>query len=170
MRPTDHARRTIRRAQLLLGAVAAAVAIPVGLAAAAGTPSPPLGVETVRAELIEPSPVPDIALVGAAAPVPARWSTPGGTRTGLVWAEAGLARSTEVTVVVDDQGRPVGPQTDVEDPAVSGLVAGLGTLLICWILLAVLASAWRARLAARDVMDWTDGWARVEPVWSSRAP
>jgi hypothetical protein len=32
-RPTDHARRTLRRAGLLLGAFAIAVAVPVGIAA-----------------------------------------------------------------------------------------------------------------------------------------
>lgn len=169
IRTTDRARSAIRRAQLLLGALAVAIAMPVGMAAAAMTPAPTPGVGTVRAELLQPSPAPEIALVEAATPTSARWSTPDGeTRTGLVWAEAGLAQHTQVTVAVDDQWWPVGPQIDVEDPAVTGLVAGITTVLICWALLAVLASAWRARLAARDDTDWTYGWARVEPFWSRR--
>lgn len=170
MRTTDHARRAIRRAQFLLGVLAVAMAVPVGLAVAAGTPAPAPGAATVQAELLQPSPASEIALVDAATPTPARWSTPDGTtRTGLVWAQAGLARNTSVTVTVDSLGQPVGPQVEVEDPAVTGLVAGVVTALICWALLAGLGCFWRARLAAQDLLDWTIGWARVEPLWSGRA-
>jgi hypothetical protein len=49
-----------------------------------------------------------------------------------------------------------------------GLRAAVITLVICWGQLVGAGAVWRHRLAARDLSDWADGWARVEPDWSGR--
>ncbi|WP_214407931.1 hypothetical protein [Pseudonocardia lacus] len=53
-------------------------------------------------------------------------------------------------------------------PTAAGLVAGIGTLAVCWGLLALAGAIWRARLAAHDRRALAREWARVEPVWSHR--
>jgi hypothetical protein len=146
------------------------VAVPAGLAAAE-QPAPALaaGVVVVQAELLEPGPAPELAVVGSAVPTPARWSVPGGgTRTGLLWAEAGLDRGASVTVAVDAAGRLVDADAGTEDPRTTGILAGIGVLLCCWAVLAAVSAGWRSRLAALDSSRWAADWARVEPVWSGR--
>ena len=71
-----------------------------------------------------------------------------------------LARAEEL---VDDP-RPKA----VPAGTVNGIMAGLSTLSCCWILLATAGTIWRRRLAERDLRDWADGWASVEPLWSGR--
>jgi hypothetical protein len=71
-----------------------------------------------------------------------------------------------VSVGVLAAGRPPSTPSLMAMPA--GLLVGFGILLTCWALLAAACAAWRSRLAAMDRRDWTNGWARVEPVWSGR--
>lgn len=170
MRFTDRARRTLRRARFLLGVLAVAVAVPVGVAAAGAIPAPLAGGAMVRAELLAAAPVnPSTAVVGAEVPTPARWSTPdGGVRTGLVWVEAGLAPGATVTVPVDAFGSAAAPKVRAEDPGVTGVLAGIATVLVCWTLLAIAAAAYRIRLDAIDDHSWAAGWAHFEPIWSGR--
>lgn len=52
--------------------------------------------------------------------------------------------------------------------AARGAVAGMATLIVCWVLLLTAGAIWRRRLARRDERNWADGWARVEPLWSER--
>lgn len=170
LRPTDHARRAVRRAQLLLGLVAVVVAVPVGIAAGQGSPGPSSGRLSVSAELLEPAPAAETAVTGAAVPTPARWSTPdGATHTGRLWAEAGLARGAQVTATIDPSGRPVEPGSPAEDPSVTGLLAGTAVVVTCWVLLVLAGIAAHRRLAALDSRRWAAEWARVEPLWSGRA-
>jgi hypothetical protein len=36
------------------------------------------------------------------------------------------------------------------------------------VLLVTTGAIWRRRLVERDLQGWSDGWARVEPLWSDR--
>lgn len=170
LRATDHARALLRRAQFLLAVLAVLVAVAIGLLAGASRPSgtaPQPG--TVRAELLEPAHGAEVAVAGATVPVAARWTDPSGeVRTGTVTAPAGLPAGAEVDVALDRGGAVVAPPPAVAGPIATGLVAGTGTLVACWVLLAVAGGVWRSRLAARDRRDLAREWARVEPVWSRR--
>lgn len=92
-------------------------------------------------------------------------------------AEAVLAVLAVVVAVavglIVAQGPPRAPTaittgTVFDTAAGTGLLAGAVTLAVCWVLLALLGGRWRAGLADRDTLDWTSGWARVEPGWSGR--
>lgn len=168
MRTTDHARRIVRRAQALLGALAVVIAVPVGVAAAQPQPGPREGVVTVAAEPLEPGPAPEVAVADATVSTSARWSTPdGAVHTGTPWAKAGLAPGAVRATEVDAAGQAVAPGSHVIEP-LNGLLAGVVTLLTCWALLAVAVATGRARLAARDARRWAADWARIEPTWSGR--
>jgi hypothetical protein len=78
----------------------------------------------------------------------------------LSTAPGGPARAEEIA----DELSPAGSDA----VAGNGLLAGLGTLACCWLLLLAAGAIWRRRLVERDLQGWSDGWARVEPVWSDR--
>jgi hypothetical protein len=78
----------------------------------------------------------------------------------LSTAPGALARAEEIA----DELSPAGSDVVAED----GLLAGLGTLGSCWALLLVAGAIWRRRLVERDLQGWSDGWARVEPLWRDR--
>lgn len=169
IRLTDRARRALRRAQVLLGALAVVIAIPVGAAAAGAVSTPPADAGTVQAVLLAPATTPAAAVTGAQIPTPARWAMPdGGMRTELVWVESGLAPGTTVTVPLDAFGGAAAPKIRPEDPRVTGVLAGTATLFVCWALLAIAAAVGRARMDAIDDRSWATGWAEVEPIWSGR--
>lgn len=171
MRSTDRVRQVLRRAQIVLGLAAVVIAVLIGLAAADAAPRPTsAGVTTtVQAELLASSPTLDAAVVGAAVPATARWTSSDGTiRSGELWVDAGLARGSVVTAPMDAAGELVDQVLGTEAPWVTGLLAGVGTLLSCWGLLAGVCALWRSRLALRDSLDWAAGWAHVEPRWSGR--
>lgn len=168
MRPTDRARRRLRRAQLLLGAAAVTAALPIGLAAA-GPPTPTPGVTVVQAQLLAPSPAPELAMAGRGGATPARWLDPSGqVHTGPLQADSGLADGARVPVGVDGSGRIVDPRPDVTDPAHTALLAALGMIACSWLALAVVGRAARARLDALDEQTWEAEWEDVEPLWSGR--
>jgi hypothetical protein len=152
--------------------LAVAMAVPVGVVVAGRqiAAAPASGAVTVQAELLEPALAAEMAVVvDGAVPTRARWTTAGGVvRTGLVWADAGQPRGELVAVEVDTAGGVLNGHPRTEDPLLTGLLAGTATLLCCWVVLAVVAVAWRARLAARDAVCWATDWARFEPVWSGR--
>jgi hypothetical protein len=75
-------------------------------------------------------------------------------------APGALARAEEIADELD----PAGSDAVAGD----GLLAGLGTLAGCWVLLVAAGAVWRRRLVERDLQGWSDGWARVEPLWSDR--
>lgn len=161
-RATDHARTLIRKAQLALAGLAVPVAMVVGVATAAGsTPaSTPSGLGPVGARPTS----------GWVSPTP-------GSVAGLAQAEVGRSGSAgspaagaEMTGFPAAGPRPAGT-TSIERMTgrpLDGVLAALLTLLVCWGLLAGAGAVWRRRLAARDLRDWADGWARVEPRWSGR--
>ncbi|MDT7652016.1 MAG: hypothetical protein QOI36_3422 [Pseudonocardiales bacterium] len=171
VRTTDLARRAVQRAALVLGALAVGLAVLVG-AAAAGyqVPAPAPGTLIVQAELLEPSPSPEAAMVNADLPTRARWTAPTGVpRTGLLRAEAGLARGALIPIAVDAAGVVVDARTHTAEPQLTALTVGLSTLLACWTVLAIVVTVCRARLEAVDAQQWAAEWARVEPEWSGRA-
>ncbi|WP_232661341.1 hypothetical protein [Pseudonocardia sp. TRM90224] len=160
----------MRRAQSLLAVLAVGIAVLVGFVAAATVPTPPPGQPTVEAELLAPSPAPELATVGAVVPTPARWiAADGRLRTAQVWAEAGLAEGDTITLVVDGSGRPLTPQPRYDDPTIVGLIAACATALTCWAMLAFMVAVWRRRLDALDDEQWESGWAAIEPQWSGRS-
>ncbi|HET6257325.1 hypothetical protein [Pseudonocardia sp.] len=171
VRTTDLARRALHSAALVLGVLAVGMAVLVGTAAAGHqAPAPAPGTVIVQAELLEPSPLPEVAMVNADLPTRARWTAPSGvTRTGLLRAEAGLARGAQIPISVDAAGLVVDARIHIADPQLTGLTAGLSTLLACWTVLALIGAVCRARLEAVDAQQWAAEWARVEPDWSGRA-
>jgi hypothetical protein len=171
LRATDRARQALRRAQLVLGALAIGVAVLVGAAASGHevTTAPP-GTTLAEAELLEPSPLPEAAMLNPTLATRARWTTSGGLlRTGSLRVDAGLPEGAMITVAVDAAGEVVDARTRIADSRVTGLTAGLSTLLACWAVLALCAVLCRARLDALDARQWADDWARVEPEWTGRA-
>jgi hypothetical protein len=153
--------------------LAVGVAVLVGTAAAgyqAPAPAPAPGTVIVQAELLEPSPSPEAAMVNADLPTRARWTAPSGVpRTGLLRAEAGLARGALIPIAVDAAGVVVDARPHTADPELTGLTAGLSTLLACWAVLTLIVAVCGARLEAVDAQQWAAEWARVEPEWSGRA-
>jgi hypothetical protein len=115
--------------------------------------------------------VPVAVAVGIAAigPEPAAGATTGAGAQLVADLESGiealtapgaLARAEEIADELDPAG----------SDAVAGdaLLAGLGTLVGCWVLLVAAGAIWRRRLVERDLQGWAGGWARVEPLWSDR--
>jgi hypothetical protein len=156
--------------------LAVGLAVLVGAAAAAyPAPAPAPGTVIVHAELLEPSPSPEAAMVNAGLRTRARWTAPSGLpRTGLLRAEAGLGRGALIPITVDAAGVVVDARTHTPDPhtpdrQLTGLTAGVSTLLACWAVLALVVAVCRARLEAVDAQHWAAEWARVEPDWSGRA-
>ncbi len=137
-RSTDYARLLLHRAQLALAALAVPVAVAVGIAATGSEPD--AGVATAAgAQLIS--------------------DVESGIDS-LTVAPGALARAEEIA----DELSPAGSDVVAGD----GLLAGLGTLASCWVLLVAAGAIWRRRLVERDLQGWSDGWARVEPLWSDR--
>ena len=93
-------------------------------------------------------------------------------RAQLALAAAALAAAVPVAMIVAEQAAEQQSAALIPaataDPLVTGALAGLTTLFACWTVLAVACGVWRARLAARDRLDWAADWARVEPRWSGR--
>jgi hypothetical protein len=109
-------------------------------------------------------------VVNATSKVAARWQLPDGTtRTGLVDADDGLMAGAEVTVWLDDSGRPVSPPMSTVNivgagvlVAVFGWFAAVGLIaLACWGLHHV--------FDRRRYRAWDTEWARVEPDWHDRS-
>lgn len=141
LRTTDFARVLLRRAELALAALAVPVALAVGVVVA-GTERPmsaPVVSEQVALRATS-------EVVGRVEPTPA---TP--NRDSASGSAQHLAD--EIAVV----HRPL-----------EGTLAGLAALSTCWLLLGTAGTIWRRRLDARDLRDWDDNWARVEPLWSDR--
>jgi hypothetical protein len=171
LRATDRARQALRRAQLVLGTLAIGVAVLVGAAASGHeVATAPPGTRLAQAELLEPSPLPEAVMLNPTLATRARWTTSGGlVRTGSLRVDAGLPRGAMITVAVDAAGEVVDARTRVTDSRLTGLTAGLSTLLACWAVLVLCAVLCRARLDALDARQWADDWARVEPEWTGRA-
>ncbi|AXX29806.1 hypothetical protein KCV87_07945 [Actinosynnema pretiosum subsp. pretiosum] len=100
----------------------------------------------------------------------AEWTTPAGaTRTGLVGAPNGSPAGAEVEIWVDGLGGLVPPPPQSDGALIAGVTVALGLwaafagaiVLSCMVLRALLN-----RLRATDLER---EWARVEPVWTSRA-
>lgn len=140
-RSTDYARLLLHRAQLALAALAVPVAVAVGIAATgADRWEPDSVVTTAERQLVSDLGIDPLT----AAP-------------GTVGA---LARAEAIAHELPSAGSDVGTG--------NGLLAGLGTLGSCWALLVAAGAIWRRRLVERDLRGWSDGWARVEPLWSDR--
>lgn len=138
-RSTDYARLLLHRAQLALAALAVPVAVAVGIAATGSEPD---------------------AGVAAAAGAQMISDVESGFDS-LTVAPGALARAEEIA----DE---LSPARSDDVVAGDGLLAGLGTLASCWVLLVTTGAIWRRRLVERDLQGWSDGWARVEPLWSDR--
>ena len=149
MRPTDHARLLIHKAQLALAGLAVPVALLVGVIAT-DLESVQLAAVTGEVEVT---------------PLAARYASehPASSPGALARAEESATR------IVDAPSGSMASAAERRHAGLTaGLTAGLGTLLGCWTLLIALCALWRRRLAARDVRDWATGWAQVEPYWSNR--
>jgi hypothetical protein len=150
-RSTDHARMLLNRAQLVLAALAVALAVPVGLVVGL-THQEPAG------------PASTVLLERPAVVAPAPSATP----IASLWAGAAMVREATATVPVVSSPFSATSTRDA-GPAAAGLAAGIVTVVICWTLLLVACGIWRSRLAAADARAWAGEWARIEPVWSRRA-
>lgn len=126
------------------------------------------------AVLTEDAPAVSVAaggeVVSGRSMVAARWRLRNGiTRTGLVDAEDGSKAGTEVSVWLDESGRPTDPPASTVDlvgagilVTVFGWLGAVGLLVLgCWGLHRAFD---RYRYRA-----WTTEWARVEPDWHDRS-
>lgn len=112
-----------------------------------------------------------------------------GPRRALAWAQllgvlAVLAAAVGVGSVVQAQldahaGRPASevlvevPGTALVASAPSeadGALAGIGTVIVGWTLVASAGTVARRRLEDRESERWEREWAAVEPEWSGRVP
>jgi len=107
--------------------------------------------------------------VGGKSKVAARWQLrDGATRTGLVEADAGSKAGTEVSVWLDESGRPVDPPLSTVDlvgagvlVAVFGWLGAVGLLAFgCWGL--------HRAFDRRRYRAWDSEWIRVAPDWHDR--
>jgi len=108
--------------------------------------------------------------VGGKSKVAARWQLRNGAaRTGLVLAEDGSKAGAEVSVWLDESGRPMDPPLSAVDligagvlVAVFGWLSAVGLLALgCWGL--------HHALDRRRFRAWDSEWDRVEPDWHDRS-
>jgi hypothetical protein len=101
--------------------------------------------------------------------VPARWKAPDGTpRTGEVYAPAGAAAGSTVTVWIDGSGRPaVSPVQRGDVIEATALAASLATVAVA-VVLALLGLLARRVLDRRRLAAWEDRWAVTGPQWTRR--
>jgi hypothetical protein len=142
LRSTDHARFLLRKAGIALAALAIPVAVVVGVVAA-GPPAPAHSeaAAATASDTLRPL---------SAAP---RSDAPG--------SAVSIARAEEIA-------EPGPDHRTAPDSTNMGRQAALTVLFMCWALLLLIGAIWRRRLAARDLRDWAEGWAEVEPRWSGR--
>lgn len=103
---------------------------------------------------------------GARSKAPARWQLPNGTtRTGVVEASEGQQAGSEVSIWIDESGKPVSPPLSGTDAVAGGvLVVALSWLGAVGLLAAVCAGV--HHLADRHrYRTWDAEWARGEPGW-----
>lgn len=143
-RTTDYARALLHKAQIALALLAVPLAAAVGFAVAGWAPATTAGPAAAGVVLRTVS-----EIVTGVDLLP--------TTSGSVGA---LARAEEIAQRV--------PADAADGSVLSGVLAGLSTLGICWALLATGTALWRRRLVERDLRDWAAGWAQVEPLWSDR--
>jgi len=101
--------------------------------------------------------------------VPARWRTPDGTaRTGEVYAPAGAAAGSTVTVWIDGSGRPtVSPLQGGDVIEATALAASLAAVAVAAVL-ALLGLLARWVLDRRRLAAWEARWAVTGPQWTRR--
>jgi len=101
--------------------------------------------------------------------VPARWRTPDGTaRTGEVYAPAGAAAGSMVTVWIDGSGRPtVSPLQRGDVIEATALAASLAAVAVAAVL-ALLGLLARWVLDRRRLAAWEARWAVTGPQWTRR--
>ena len=101
--------------------------------------------------------------------VMAEWRLPNGaTRTGRVPADDGSRAGTEVTVWLDEQGKPVdAPVGTAEAVAAGAFVAVTGWFVTTGLLTLGYYGASRL-LDRRRIRSWEQEWTRVEPEWRNQ--
>jgi hypothetical protein len=101
--------------------------------------------------------------------VPARWKAPDGTaRTGEVYAPAGAAAGSTVTVWIDGSGRPtVSPVQRGDVIEATALAASLAAVAVA-AMLALLGLIARWVLDRRRLAAWEARWAVTGPQWTRR--
>jgi hypothetical protein len=99
-----------------------------------------------------------------------RWTVPGGgTRTGLIPAQAGERSRAKIVIWVNAAGRPTGSPPVTPGVVVFRVVlAELLTLLGLATALFLIAAMVRWRLNRRRLLNWALEWALVGPRWTSR--
>ena len=105
------------------------------------------------------------------APAPqalARWASPAGPRSGMVYAPPGARAGSTVMVWIDRSGRLTGEPADVTGVAGLEFLAAVAAPAV---LALVLLPAW---VIATDILDrcrmtaWDADWAATEPQWTGR--
>ncbi|HYQ63983.1 hypothetical protein [Actinophytocola sp.] len=108
--------------------------------------------------------------VSGKAKVPARWRLPDGTtRTGLVEADDGSKAGAEVSVWLDQSGRPARPPMSTVDFVGAGVLVALFGWLTTVGLLALGCWGLHRVLDRRRYRDWDAEWTRIEPDWHDQS-
>jgi hypothetical protein len=109
-------------------------------------------------------------VVGAKSKVAARWQLPDGTtRTGDVDADDGSKAGAEVSVWLDESGKPVSAPISTVDSVGAGVLVAVFGWLTTVALLALVCWGMHRALDRRRYRNWDSEWARVEPDWHDRS-
>jgi hypothetical protein len=115
-----------------------------------------------------PSPAGSLSFPPPVPQVRARWASPGGSRTGKVYARPGARAGSIVMVWIDRSGRLTGPPVPAATVAGQVLLAVVSApaalalvLLAAWVYASLILD-WR-RMAA-----WDADWSVTEPQWTGR--
>lgn len=105
---------------------------------------------------------------GARLPVPARWQTPTGPRTGRIDATSGLRHGATVPIWVNRTGRIVDPPAGSFQVVSTGVAAGLGVLFGSGVAIALGYAGLRLLLDRRRFAGWEREWRRFGPRGNHR--
>jgi hypothetical protein len=169
-RGVDRVEATVVKLSVLLALVLVPVALTLGSLTAEslavkGEQQAAARHETV-AVLTKDVPALSAETPGARAKAPARWQLPNGaTRTGTIEASEGLKVGAEVSIWLDESGKPVSPPLSGSDVVAGGVLVVVLSWLSAVGLLAGICAGVHHLADRHRYRTWAAEWARGEPGW-----